>query len=269
MNAIRYIAFLDILGFADQVEHKPLDEIIHKISLSLQSLQVAQHLSVFLHDQGKEGFGLAVNAKCLEAFSFSDTFVLSSRDASPASFYQLIAGTAVLAQHLFSVQFPVRGALTCGEADFVPGTNHLVGKAIIRAARLEKIQDWFGVIIDPSFPNSESLSQFPLIKPLVVKYDVPWKSNAGFSGPCWTINWRFNLEAENGISSLFQQSEDDENKRKVQNTLNYCKFLRSNNLAYGSLRTEKGEQIHVPWLRGMWLGQKPPGTPGNKHGDEY
>jgi hypothetical protein len=46
----------------------------------------------------------------------------------------------------------------------------MVGRAIIRAARLEKCQEWFGVFIDPEILNEERLRilSVPLLKPLAL-----------------------------------------------------------------------------------------------------
>jgi hypothetical protein len=124
------------------------------------------------------------DAKCFDCFSFSDTFVLSTPDDSSASFFQIVVGTAVLAQHLFAMRLPVRGSITLGEAEAIPGTHHLVGRAIVRAARLEKAQNWFEVIIDPDILNEKhrAMLQIPLVGPLVVSYPVPVKEGSGLGG---------------------------------------------------------------------------------------
>jgi|GEM_PF-3865396 len=126
---MRYIAFIDILGFGDLIENTPLPEVLCRLQMAVNGTVFAQHLNVLTHDlslTGSETWGdfgsiVSADAKCLDCFSFSDTFVLSSADDSLVSFFQIIVGTAVLSQHLFAMKFPVRGAITLGEAEAIPG----------------------------------------------------------------------------------------------------------------------------------------------------
>ena len=74
---------------------------------------------------------------------------MCSRDTSAESLNTIIIATFILTRGLFALISPVRGAITKGEADYIPNTDHLIGKAIIDAARLEKEQNWCGVIISP------------------------------------------------------------------------------------------------------------------------
>jgi hypothetical protein len=276
---MRFIAFIDILGFGSMIESTPLPEIINRLYLAFNGVTFAQHLNILnevlpLTERAtisEIGSLLSADARCLDYFSFSDTFVLSSTDDSNLSFFQIVVGTAILTQQLFAMKFPVRGAITFGEAEAIPGTHHLVGRAIVRAAKLEKAQDWFGAIIDPELVNNERLNilRMPMISPLVVPYVVPVKSGSGLSGELQTINWRFNLTAQEGIASLLPPSEDPSAMKKRNNTLEYCHFLRQNRLAWGRTTTASGKSIHIPWLQGVHSGGHRPDHSTQDHEDGY
>jgi hypothetical protein len=123
----RYIAFLDILGFSDLILHTDLKEILKKFELISFLIPYAEALGEWKNFGGRIHAG---NKRC-SCFSFSDTFVLCSRDATTESLNTIIIATFILSRNLFALGFPVRGAITKGEADYIPNTDHLVGKAII------------------------------------------------------------------------------------------------------------------------------------------
>jgi hypothetical protein len=159
MGNERYIAFLDILGFSDMILNTDLNEILKKFEPVLFLIPYAEALGEWTNLEGHINLE---NKKC-SCFSFSDTFVLCSRDATPESLNTIIIATFILSRNLFALGFPVRGAITKGEADCIPNTNHLIGKAIIEASKLEKRQNWFGVILSPevlSIENNENIVQF-------------------------------------------------------------------------------------------------------------
>ena len=101
---------------------------------------------------------------------------------------------------------PVRGAISRGEADYIPNTNHLIGKAIISAKELEEKQDWFGIILSPDVLSVYDTIPTGPIADILVEYEVPLKDCTYV--PFMAINWRLNLEVEHGIESLFPNSSD-------------------------------------------------------------
>lgn len=271
LPAMRFVSFMDILGFADLVESSDLDVIIQRMRATLSMVPVVLSLGHFRKDAKTQSLELIASLPKLNVFSFSDTFVLASHDDSAISFFQVVVGSALFAKYLFAASLPVRGAITCGEAEYIPGTSHLVGRAVIRAARLEKQQDWFGVIVDPEILTSERqmILSLPLVKPLVVQYAVPLKPGTGIINPCTVINWRFNLEVQQGTGSLFPNTSDSLHSAKRDNTLAFCRWLRDNNLAYGHITAPNGTKLNVPWLATNMVGPHQPGTPGAEHGDAY
>jgi hypothetical protein len=267
---MRFVSFLDILGFADIVESMPIQTVLRSLEVTLSMVPLVRSLGS-VPGVAEPQFHIKAKESNVTIFSFSDTFVLATRDDSPTSLFQIVAGTAIFSTYLFAAKLPVRGAITCGEAEYIHGTSHMVGRAIVRAARLEKCQEWFGVVIDPDILNAERLQilSIPLLKPLVVDYNVPLKPGAGIPNPCKVVNWRFNMVVQHGVSSLLREGADPIHKTKRRHTLEFCRWLRTQGLAEGQILSADGKDIGVPWLRGCWVADKPPGTVGVGHGDEY
>jgi hypothetical protein len=252
----RYVAFLDILGFGSIVEHHPLSEILDTLSIVYSKTEEVRRVGARARSDGTFPITEQTNL-----FPFSDTFVLSSFDATETSFVNIVASTSLMARYLFGCRLPVRGAITKGEADLIPHTNHLIGKAVIRAKNLEETQDWFGIIIDPELQFNNSINYFlnsPALKPVIVEYLVPFKNG---EKSCKIINWRFNWKVQNGTKSIFTPTSKEKDKIKIQNTLKFCKWIRDNNLHVPT------SEVWFPWLKELkfnnskdsWL----------NHGDEY
>jgi hypothetical protein len=71
----------------------------------------------------------------------------------------------------------IKSAFPFGEADFIPGTNHLLGKGIIAAHDFEKQQEWLGVTVDTqSLPDGIApIFESVLFAPLFARWNVPLK----------------------------------------------------------------------------------------------
>jgi hypothetical protein len=221
---MRFVSFLDILGFADLVESTEVKIVIEKLQSTLSMVPVAKALGVFPNIPNKFGnFDPEKQLPALSVFSFSDTFVISSSDDSAMNFFQIVIGTSLLSKYLFAAGLPVRGAITCGEAEYIPGTAHLVGRAVIRAARLEKAQDWFGIIIDPEIltPEREQVLALPLVSPVVVSYHVPFKQMNHIPNPCRVINWRLTWKFSPGPHLYFRSAP---NRRIISNGTTLSNF---------------------------------------------
>ncbi len=256
----RYITFLDILGFGEMVKSKSLAEMQRLLGLALQSIQIAKWGGVH---QGVP----SLNEKPPLVFSFSDTFVLASRDLSEPAVASYVVTSALLTQYLFAQTLPVRGTMTFGEADFIPGTQHLIGKGIVQAAELEKRQNWFGVLVDlPSMPaGAKQVFELPQLAPLFVRWNLPMK-DGGPMIDALVVNWRNNLVVEGGTKSLFSKPPDKSAESKIENTLAFAKHLRET--GRHTCNADDGKGGKFPWLLGCRT--TAPGSPWNvPHGDDY
>lgn len=257
-----YVTFLDILGFADLICSTPLKDLLKKMKNAFAFSKFAEVLGAW---QNKNGtiYPDLTKKRC-QCFSFSDTFVISTPDKSLDSLNVIIGATFILSRVLFGMGMPVRGAISTGETDFVPDTQHLIGKGVIRAANLEKRQKWFGIAIDPEVVDKNSVSRLEKVtQEIVVPYEVPFAGNE--RRECIVINWRLNLYVEKGTKSLFPSPKDEEHELKRENALEFAKYIRESRQAY--------KQFNEPWLQNFIVaaGGPPQDTTSVQlnHGDEY
>jgi hypothetical protein len=257
MRMEKYISFLDILGFSDIILDNNLEGIMEKFKMVTGFIiPYSEFLGEWIATGNRDHQS---NKKC-SSFSFSDTFVLYTKDSSHESLNNIIIATFLLTRSLFAVGFPVRGALTKGEADYIPNTNHLIGKAIINAARLEKQQEWFGVIISPDVlsKNNAAMLDEPTSQ-ILAEYPVPFKN--GENIPHMVINWRLNLVAKYGTKSLLPKPFDASSDVKIENTLKFAKHIRDTKQAY--------KRLNEKWQQTFFVADTDPTKVPIKHGDEY
>lgn len=257
MRGEKYVSFLDILGFSDMILDKDLEDIIEKFKM-VTGFMIPY--SEFLDDWITAGNRSRKGSKKCFCFSFSDTFVLYTKDSSLESLNNIIIATFLLTRNLFAAGFPVRGALTKGEADYIPNTNHLIGKAIINAAKLEKQQEWFGVIISPDVLSKGDMNTlYEPVAQILTEYAVPFKN--GEKIPHLVINWRLNLIVKYGTKTLLPKPFDTPSDIKIENTLKFAKYIRDTKQAY--------KKLNEKWQQALFVADTPPTRIPIKHGDEY
>lgn len=254
----RYVALLDIMGFADLCSD--LELIVRKVQEALISVQIVK---IFF---AGPGIPAEFGSKPFRVFSFSDTFVVLSNDSSKEALLSFLAGVSRLTRELFALGLPVRGAITYGEAAFIPNSDHAVGMGIIRAHQLEKIQDWMGVLVDEEKMPTDAGDAFkhPWIKDLFVRWKVPIKTihpdDQDKYRDALVVNWRFRLTLPSGTKGLFTHSDQAGVARKIENTLKFAKYIRDRKLDWGQFRFGKNDPP-LPWLEGI--------SRCPVHGDEY
>jgi hypothetical protein len=258
----RYIAFLDILGFQNFVRQTPLDELRQRLGYALD---VARFWDCGGHIREAEGVAHPDERfRSVHRFSFSDSFVLATADDSRDSLNAIIVATFLYSRGLFAHQLPVRGAIVRGEADFVPGTDHILGSGVLDAIELEKQQEWFGVMIGGQVGTYGQIrgQLHPRVIPLIVPYRIPMKGEAFEPGTA--INWRLNLWSSVGVQSFFKPPADERQAAKRGNALQFAKHLRDSGRA---------QTAHdCPWLLPLVLRQGFPDDGADillSHGDEY
>ncbi len=256
-----YVSFLDILGFGNLIDSNPLELVLKKINNANTLSKFAEVLGAWQNRDGTLYPDLA-KKQCL-CFSFSDTFVIHTPDTSLESLNVILGATFILSRALFGMGMPVRGAIASGEVGIVPDTQHLIGKGIIKAARLEKSQKWFGIAIDPEVANEKTVPKLDQeVQELLVPYKVPIKDGGELE--CFVINWRLNLYVRDGTESLFPKPKDKNHKTNKKNALAFAKHLRDSSQSY--------KKLDKPWLSDFIVGPAMPKDPSKVkkiHGDEY
>ena len=177
---------------------------------------------------------------------------------------QLLVFVLRATQVMVVSNLPVRGAVAFGEMFVDLDRRLFLGRALTTAYDLEQRQDWIGVTLDDSvlsaFPGIFTGVHARVLGALFPNYEVPLK--LGPAKLYRTVNWRWNLVVKKGIRSLFRIPSDWGERRKVLNTLEYARFVRSTGLAYPSAP----ENVPVE-VRTFFVGDGPP-PPQFEHGDE-
>lgn len=254
---IRYLAFLDILGFKDLIENNNLSEIVklyEKFEPSLLYSMAVSNIGYRLDNLSEHSLPTAEKTH-LNSLFISDSIIIWTDDDNPNGFVDLVS---VVKQHMklaIEFGFPLRGAITCGELEIKTGNygmtkklnsfNTILGLPLTKAYLLENTAEWSGCIIDddaikhynltvnfsksrqPNVLDLEGLMRLDFIRP----YKVPMKT--GQIKEFYTVNWTHFMGPrikENLIRKSFNQHNKKTNdwsvENKIKNTLNYYKATK-------------------------------------------
>jgi hypothetical protein len=259
----RTVAFLDILGFKQQIFETPIEELASKYEKLIDTTEALnrpalpwQKLPTLFPDYKNN------TPWCIKNI-FSDSIILISHDNTLLSSMKLLVYAWRLSQVFIAYKMPLRGAITFGELYTNPQKGITLGKALTTAYELENKQQWIGVTIDNSMKESmpelfQQINNVPILSDIFFEYEVPFKD--GSTSRCHTPNWRWNMIVKDGTRSLFSKSQDAGVIEKINNALAYAKSI------IDSKRVYVQSQDHLPVeLRSFWVGdQHPPFA----HGDE-
>lgn len=222
----RAVAFLDILGFKKMIQDNTLDEVARKYELIIDQLQG-------MMDFYKDGDNY-YNDK-IQYFIASDSIVVIANEDNKEAYKDLIAFVFRFLQLSIVHKMPLRGGITYGDVYVNNSRNIFLGQGIVDAVQLEGKQEWIGVAIDDTatLRYSEELSQDylgPIFKVLLPMYDVSIKERG--KKRCQVINWRLNIVVEKGVETLFSPSEIEGVQVKIDNTLEFAKYIQEQEFDY-------------------------------------
>lgn len=253
----RMVVFLDVLGFKAKLQHS--DQF--KIAETYQALlNIIYNAKENMDKNGRDLFDLYV---------FSDSIVLIAKDDSNKAIAELISATWKFMQFSIGARMPFRGGISYGDIYTNEKESIFLGNPIVQAVKMEGEQEWIGISCDEYAKErlnviTEQDSNWENIVPniLMIDYDVPLKS--GKYDKKRVVNWRFNLVAEEGIKSLFENEFNREDvKIKIENTLKFAKYVKESGKVYiaNSVKESIKERCGV-----LYLGKS---QPPFKNGDEY
>ncbi|WP_054030975.1 hypothetical protein [Desulfatitalea tepidiphila] len=213
----RWFCYLDLLGFARQVETKSINQILPLYEKALDSIDISRN------DKGKHGISFSW---------FSDTFIIFSQSNSAQEFALVEQAGRLFFQKLIMNQIPVRGAISCGDLYTQLERNVFIGPALIEAYRYGEGQNWLGFVLTPSAIKQLDRIGLPAHERLVYRM-IPGDGiiNSELSGPVYAF--AFNNGQINGQSVFIRPLEamkrkaDEKNRTKYNNTL---EFLHANQL---------------------------------------
>jgi len=257
------VAFLDILGFKEAIDHVPLKDLANRYEYVVVQIgdflnrpfpNEPQDISFFPnHQPGQEW---------CKRHIFSDSIILFSLDGTSDSCLKLLLYAWKFTQILLGARVPIRGGITYGEMYVSEEQQVFLGKALTKAYLLEKDQYWIGTAIDDSvftaFPALDKEMKNSLLQDIFLEYDVPMKDDA--TRKMRTLNWCYNLRVKEGIRSLFPLSKDQEIRAKQENTLKYAEMVFSGN------RANSQNQDNLPFM--LRIFDVAPGKPLTEHSDD-
>jgi hypothetical protein len=243
LNRHYTMALCDILGFSELIKTQPLDTVIDK---HLPSFQQALHGAIHgtdappgtlpslekLRDQTRLGIGW-----------FSDTVLLYTLEDEDENVKMLIRAVGYL---LFRTMIRgwtrIRGAIAHGEAYIDEKDSIFVGKPIVEAYNLEKVQQWSGCALTDSAADrvrdmvreveqqAQRLQQSPryILPDLwLTSYAVPLKGNLA-TKELFAVDWTLvlHLELDFPWSRARAEPNDDDNKDVVEKWKNTRQFHR-------------------------------------------
>jgi hypothetical protein len=129
-----YVAFLDILGFADLIRRE-------------ESLKRFERFFNIIKDASTYEDGN------IDYLMFSDSIVLSTNGAGDEQLIKILSAVAEISfEFLIKLQAPIRGCVSFGKFSRIEdaeGNAIIAGNPIIDAYHYEKKQNWIGVMISP------------------------------------------------------------------------------------------------------------------------
>jgi hypothetical protein len=235
--AERFLAFLDVLGFSDQVRAQSQDQLHAAYKRLLESTYVNTTLTQVPEDrrkwEGAEAYFEPWEEKqprYVHMMMLSDSIVLFSTGTAPLESTSVIGSTYRLVRESFRLGMPLRGALVQGELDLVdaediadPGNwlavvGGLVGLGLVEAYELERSVEWAGALVDGpvawSFANhlrehvkgdpEAKAAITPGVSPFLVETFPPFKDAK--REQAWVLDWTSQLD--DGRPELTRQRVD-------------------------------------------------------------
>ena len=213
----RWFCYLDLLGFARQVETKNINHILPLYEKALDSMDISRI------DKGKYGISFSW---------FSDTFIIFSQSDSAQDFALVEQAGRLFFQKLIMNQIPVRGAISCGDLYTQLERNVFIGLALIEAYRYGEGQNWLGFVLTPSAVKQLERIGLPVHQRLVYRLiSDDGIVNSDLDGPVYAF--AFNNGHINGKSAFIRPLEAMKNKADKKNVTKYdrtLEFLHANQL---------------------------------------
>jgi hypothetical protein len=158
----RWVAYLDILGFASLVMNRRSDAAMHVYQDCLD--QVERHAKQY----PKLGFAY-----------FSDTFLIYANDDTHGSLGFFEQSVRWFYNVALQKGIPFRGAMACGEFLADKPNNVFIGEALIEASRVGEKYNWIGLVMAPSATARLEKLNLPMNERLNYRqWDIPLKDNA-------------------------------------------------------------------------------------------
>lgn len=167
----RFVGIIDIMGFKDMVYRKTPDEIHLSMWITLNALKGFEEQ---LKKMTKDGY------TPIRAISFSDSFMIFTKDNSNSSLEQILYVLSGLTNTFFTQHIPFKGALAMGPMTLDLKNNIFFGRPLVDAFILQDEMLLYGIVLHGSVQNR--IMNFPEIgeyNGYTAEYTVQFKNGSG------------------------------------------------------------------------------------------
>jgi len=249
---MKYLAFLDILGFKDIVNKNTHDELynIYMTLFGSTVLGLSQNATINEHSETK------IDTRKMQVYSriISDSIILWTNDIEISSFVEIVKTTNLLLRNSIVGGLPLRGAICMGNLTRLQSKidspkfncDALFGDALVKAYTKEGSQEWSGCVVENDclqrhmdmlveIENTHPVMKKPFIDILVeqgllIKYNVPYKNDVIKED--YVINWVAKQEStftekyiRTSFSKYNKSIDVSDVEKKIKNTLDFVTFV--------------------------------------------
>lgn len=205
-TAIRFVAFLDIMGFKDRVARTSHTQLLSDLT------DFNRNITSYIGKYQNSGIELA---------QFSDSIVLFSNDTTQKSLKAIAEVTKGIMQTAIKQRIPIKGAIAQGKTTCDRPKQLFFGQSLIDAYLLEENIYYYGIIVHHTAEasvikmNDDSLFKdikAPLKSGNISHFELSWYIN----------NPQDSNQLEDIISDLktIRQTVSDAPRKYIDNTLN-------------------------------------------------
>ncbi|PHO06810.1 hypothetical protein BFT35_08990 [Thermoanaerobacterium thermosaccharolyticum] len=178
---MRYVAFLDILGFKNIINNfnghiNELGNILNsKFRAAIYAGLTEKEVDINVIEKNVQSIELS---PMIDFYQFSDSIIIYTDNDDIDRLEKIIRSLNILMARSILEGFPLRGALSKGDMFIKPPI--IIGEPFISAYKLEEQQEWAGIIIDNRcFTNEFEIKLLELLEQekLLVKTYVPIKDS--------------------------------------------------------------------------------------------
>lgn len=229
---MRYVAFLDILGFKSKLKNYNHDEAVRFIKMFASTVY--------------NKFKLLKNSNNIKGYLVSDSLILYSTDNKKESLVALIDLIDDISKSLFTDNgIFIRGGIARGNFDKVPASpieslekGLIVGQAYVKAFKLEGVAHVIGTIVSKEV--SDDILKFNIMKKRLVKVDKNMiapvtDDGSNESGDYYLLNY-LNIDFLLGKDNL---------SKFIYNAIKYKKVPHYENTLILSIRNESKRKVEA------------------------
>jgi hypothetical protein len=166
-------AMFDVLGFSRWVESAGLQAVLDAYHVLIERVVRPNEKGGLGAVQTRDGSLLVVTGPPGYAY-FSDTIILW-HPLVPPLVDDFVTHCSELICEALSMDIPLRGAITLGDAVLDSDSDFFLGTPIIEAARVEKAQNWLGLTFGQTAIWSPFLAQ--IHSTAIIEYPPPTKDH--------------------------------------------------------------------------------------------